>query len=380
MMAVALTVGIMLGTIFVTALSPQLSYAQNASRGASMVNNQTTAGKVAGATATTPSNSTIGLKLGNIVYPLKYQITGGNLASISAEKDNTTLLVTVSSTSHGNLTIELPRNVIDSKKQGSQDANLVVFQDGQYSSASDQIKTDAQVRVLSISFDNGTEHIEIAGTHMGPAITPQVTTSTPTTINPANVTAAPASQVTNASKAPTNVTKATNATSAKSSVNVTTAATTTAPSNSTTNLKSGSKMYPLNYRITGGGNRLNSVSLEKDSSTLLLSISSPSHGTPTIELPRNIIDSKRQGTNHDENYVVFEDGQYVPVTQLKNNTQLRTLAIDFDKGSLQVEIAGTHAVPEFGTVISATILAIAIIGIIVATTKFNGLFSIVQKR
>ncbi len=139
-------------------------------------------------------------------------------------------------------------------------------------------------------------------------------------------------------------------------------------------------MYPLNYRITGGGNMLNGVSLEKDSSTLLLSISSLSHGTLTIELPRNIIDSKRQGTNHDENYVVFEDGQYVPVTQLKNNTQLRTLAIDFDKGSLQVEIAGTHAVPEFGTVISATILAIAIIGIIVATTKFNGLFSIVQKR
>jgi hypothetical protein len=45
-----------------------------------------------------------------------------------------------------------------------------------------------------------------------------------------------------------------------------------------------------------------------------------------------------------------------------------------------MEIAGTHAVPEFGTVISATILAIAIVGIIVATTKFNGVLSIVQKQ
>ncbi|MDP9286912.1 MAG: hypothetical protein M3P08_01785 [Thermoproteota archaeon] len=105
--------------------------------------------------------------MGNISYPLKYQITGGNLASISAERDNTTLLVTVSSTSNGNLTIELPRNVIDSKKQGNQDANLVVFQDGRYSSASDQIKTDAQVRVLYISFDIGTEHIEIAAHSYG---------------------------------------------------------------------------------------------------------------------------------------------------------------------------------------------------------------------
>lgn len=59
------------GTTLVTTLSPQLSYAQNASRGASTVNNQTAASKVTfAATATTPNNSTIGLNLGNIVYPL----------------------------------------------------------------------------------------------------------------------------------------------------------------------------------------------------------------------------------------------------------------------------------------------------------------------
>ena len=79
-MAVVVTVGIILGTIFVTTLSPQLSYAQNASRGASMVNNQTNASKVTpAATVTTPSNSTIGLKLGSVVYPLKYQIMGASL-------------------------------------------------------------------------------------------------------------------------------------------------------------------------------------------------------------------------------------------------------------------------------------------------------------
>ena len=44
------------------------------------------------------------------------------------------------------------------------------------------------------------------------------------------------------------------------------------------------------------------------------------------------------------------------------------------------EEVSTHAVPEFGTVISVTILAIVIVGIIVTITKFNGLFSIVQKR
>ena len=96
--------------------------------------------------------------------------------------------------------------------------------------------------------------------------------------------------------------------------------------------------------------------------------------------PRNIIVSKRQGTNHDENNAVFTDGQYTTVAQIKNNTQVRTLAIDFDKGSLQIEIAGTHVVPEFGTAVSVTILVIAIIGIIVVSRKFNGISSIIQKR
>ena len=81
-----MAVVVILGTIFVTTLSPQLSYAQNASRGASMVNNQTNASKVTpAATVTTPNNSTIGLKLGSVVYPLMYQIMGGKLASISGE-------------------------------------------------------------------------------------------------------------------------------------------------------------------------------------------------------------------------------------------------------------------------------------------------------
>jgi len=96
--------------------------------------------------------------------------------------------------------------------------------------------------------------------------------------------------------------------------------------------------------------------------------------------PRNIIVSKRQGTNHDENNAVFTDGQYTTVAQIKNNTQVRTLAIDFDKGSLQIEIAGTHVVPEFGTAVSVTILVIAIIGIIVVSRKFNGIYSIIQKQ
>ena len=63
-------------------------------------------------TSVTAGNSTINLKLGNKAYPIKYQLIGGKLNAISAEKDNITLLLNISSTSNGKLTIELPRYVI----------------------------------------------------------------------------------------------------------------------------------------------------------------------------------------------------------------------------------------------------------------------------
>jgi hypothetical protein len=121
--------------------SPQWSPAQNASGGANMVDNQTSSNRVLSTAATTVGNNTVTLNSGNNVYPIKYHITGGNATGISGEKDNTTLVVNISSTSNGKLTNELPRNVIDSK-QRNRDANFVVFEDGQYSSASGQIKNN----------------------------------------------------------------------------------------------------------------------------------------------------------------------------------------------------------------------------------------------
>ena len=90
----------------------------------------------------------------------------------------------------------------------------------------------------------------------------------------------------------------------------------------------------------------------------------------TIQLPRSLIDSKKQG-NQDSPYVIFEDSQpWQRVQQVKSNAQARTLAIDFDKGTGVVEIAGSKVLPEFGTV-SAVVFAIAIIGIIMASTKYK---------
>ena len=140
--------------------------------------------------------------------------------------------------------------------------------------------------------------------------------------------------------------------------------------NNTYKVSIGSKTFPVTYQITGSGNNLKSISVEKDNTTLIADIASQSSGKLTIQLPRSLIDSKKQG-NQDSPYVIFEDSQpWQGLQEVKSNTQARTLAIDFDKGTGVIEIAGSKVLPEFGTV-SVVVFAIAIMGIIMVSTKYK---------
>jgi hypothetical protein len=167
--------------------------------------------------------STYNLVIHDKTYTINYQIIGGRINNITEEKDNRTLSLGISSASNGTLTIELPRNVIDSEKQGANvDGTYAVFVDGQQAPTFDETKKNAHVRVLSVPFDNGTEQIEIVGTEMASAITPQIpisTSATAASVSPppslevlagGNVTKAPAKSPTNirSAKVPSNLTAA----------------------------------------------------------------------------------------------------------------------------------------------------------------------------
>ena len=291
-------------------------------------------------TSTNNGNKTYGVRIGDKTFPITYQITGsGNkLSNITAAKDNTTLLVNVGgSKANGNLTIQLPRNLIDSKKQGNQDSPYVIFEDSQPSQRIQEIKSNAQARTLVIDFDKGTNIIEIAGSVIQPASTylgPAANKSTSATIQ--NATAKPNSGV-----------------------------------NSTATLKFAGKTFPITYQITGSGNKLSNITAAKDNTTLLVNVGgSKANGNLTIQLPRNLIDSKKQG-NQDSPYVIFEDSQPSQrIQEIKSNAQARTLVIDFDKGTNIIEIAGSKMLPEFGPA-SAVVLAIAIMGIIMVSMRYK---------
>jgi hypothetical protein len=109
---------------------------------------------------------------------------------------------------------------------------------------------------------------------------------------------------------------------------------------STTNLTINGKTIPIKYNITAAGKLLGLVE-DKDKTTLLAIISSPSDkGTLTIEVPRNIVDHKKEG-NADDKFTIHVDSKDATFREISNNKTARTLAIDFNKDARLIEIIGT---------------------------------------
>ncbi|OLD41675.1 MAG: hypothetical protein AUI60_00895 [Thaumarchaeota archaeon 13_1_40CM_2_39_4] len=159
-------------------------------------------------------------------------------------------------------------------------------------------------------------------------------------------TGGPATNVTVAGNKTTIIMGGSNATSPS--------ATTTAPSSPTSsnmtgftkasNLMINGKTFPIKYNITSG--KLLALVPDNDKATLVAVMSPGETGKMvfTIELPRNVIDSKGQG-NTDTKFVVKIDHKDVDYKQVANNLNARILGIDFSKGDRIIEITGTQMRP-----------------------------------
>jgi predicted secreted protein with PEFG-CTERM motif len=144
----------------------------------------------------------------------------------------------------------------------------------------------------------------------------------------------------------------------------------------TFNIKVGDKTYPVQYKITGG--TVQNMVPEETTATLTVTVSSTADGNLQIRLPRNVIESRagadgRSGADTD--FAVFADEENIEPEESEPATvDQRTISIDFAQGTETIEIVGTWAIPEFGA-IAAIILAVAIVGIIVATATYSKKFN-----
>jgi len=152
--------------------------------------------------------------------------------------------------------------------------------------------------------------------------------------------------------------------------------------NGTYALQAGQMMFNIPYTIQGG--TIQSMQAIPSQSSIVITISSSSDGSLTVDLPRALIDAKQQppsnsGVNNtvttqynqaelpDQPFIVQINGQNVKATQTADSNS-RTLGIPFHKGDTTIYVVGTIAVPEFGS-IAALVLVIAIVSIIAVTAK-----------
>ena len=113
----------------------------------------------------TPGPSGPRIEIGNTGTMIGYSITGGSVISIVEDFASHSLVITISTTSDGELTITLPRSVIDSK-DGDTDSDFFVIIDGEEREFEESITSND--RTLTIPFFDGDEQIEIIGTFVIP--------------------------------------------------------------------------------------------------------------------------------------------------------------------------------------------------------------------
>lgn len=126
----------------------------------------------------------------------------------------------------------------------------------------------------------------------------------------------------------------------------------------------GGQNYPIQYRITGSGNSLDSITGDVAAVSLLAALSTQSNGTLSLRFPAATFDA-------DTEFFVFADGISSDELPAGSSTT-NEINIDFEAGTDEIEIIGDFIIPEFGA-IAAIVLAVAIVGIIVATARYSKL-------
>ena len=100
--------------------------------------------------------------LGNNTYESRYDIYGAELNDIKVDESNKGLDVNIRANTNGIMVLELPRDLIDAKKQSNIDSQFLVLVDGK-DSVTHEIEHSNTTRVLAIEFEQGTKLIQIYG-------------------------------------------------------------------------------------------------------------------------------------------------------------------------------------------------------------------------
>ena len=126
--------------------------------------------------------------------------------------------------------------------------------------------------------------------------------------------------------------------------------------------------HPIDYMITGGS--VENMTIHGENQTLGITVNSMSNGTLALRLPREVIDSQTAEGEDAEFAAFIDNAEFVEPGEIEPAEDTRTLLIGFPTGAGSIDVIGTSVIPEFST-IAVVVLAVAIVGIIIATARHN---------
>jgi len=112
----------------------------------------------------------IAATLGDELYCISYSIDGGTVLSGTLSVASKTLAINIQTDNDGQITLDIPRSVLDSKN-GINDQSFIVLVDGEQKDTFTETTT-SDTRTVTIPFEAGAGQIEIVGTQIVPEFGP----------------------------------------------------------------------------------------------------------------------------------------------------------------------------------------------------------------
>ena len=129
-------------------------------------------------------------------------------------------------------------------------------------------------------------------------------------------------------------------------------------------VKGGSEVFCVPFEASGA--IVTGATVNSATKSLTLKIETEGDGSISLAIPRDVLDATEDGSDVD--FIVLVDDEEADFEEVDNDDSTRMVDITFSDGASQIEIIGTYAVPEFGTM-AAIILAVAIVSIIAVSAR-----------
>jgi predicted secreted protein with PEFG-CTERM motif len=110
--------------------------------------------------------SQLAAKAGAETFCIPYSVMGAEVISGTLDMETKSLIVNIDADSDGDITLDIPRSVLDAKS-GARDDRFFVLVNGEEQDIYSEEKTD-EMRSVTIQFESGVEEIEIIGTQVVP--------------------------------------------------------------------------------------------------------------------------------------------------------------------------------------------------------------------